>query len=166
MPAIPASIIEPVWHQFAALLPSREVAHYLGCHRVRIPDRIVVDNLVQVLVFGCGSHRIVDATCSATALRRRRDAWISAGVRDTLLALVLGADDCMIGLALEDVSIDCGITKALQRRGNRTQPGRSRHAGVQTVAGRRCERAPARRRRSSGQPPRCSAAGAHAGCAG
>jgi transposase len=95
MPAVPAAIIEPVWQQFVALLPSREVAHPLGCHRVRIPDRIVFDKLVQVLVFGCAYHRITDDTCSATTLRRHRDEWINAGVMDALLALVLGAYDLL-----------------------------------------------------------------------
>jgi transposase len=112
VPAIPSSIIEPVWDQFAVLLPAREVDHPLGCHRPRLPDRLVFDKLVQVLVFGCAYHRIADGTCSATTLRRRRDEWIAAGVMDTLLALVLGAYDRMIGLALADLSIDCCITKA------------------------------------------------------
>jgi len=52
VPALQACVIEPVWDQFAALLPEREVAHPLGCHRPRIPDRMVFDKLVQVLVFG------------------------------------------------------------------------------------------------------------------
>jgi hypothetical protein len=29
-----------------------------------IPDRIVFDKLVQVLVFGCGYQRVADHTCS------------------------------------------------------------------------------------------------------
>ncbi len=53
MPAVPSSIIEPIWDQLAALLPAREAPHPLGCHRWRIPDRLVFDKLVQVLVFGC-----------------------------------------------------------------------------------------------------------------
>ena len=40
MPALPPYIIEPVWGQFSALLPEREVDHPLGCHRPRIPDRV------------------------------------------------------------------------------------------------------------------------------
>ena len=59
--------------QFTALLPTRHVHHPLGCHRPRIPDRLVFDKLIQVLVFGCGSRHIGDAACSATTLRRRRD---------------------------------------------------------------------------------------------
>jgi transposase len=52
MPAIPPYIIEPIWEQLRALLPEREVDHPLGCHRARIPDRVVFEKLVQVLVFG------------------------------------------------------------------------------------------------------------------
>jgi transposase len=51
---LPSSVLEPLWVQIAALLPPREVHHPLGCHRPRIPDRIVFDKLIQVLVFGCG----------------------------------------------------------------------------------------------------------------
>lgn len=111
MPALSSSTIEPVWNQFCALLPSRIVAHPLGCHRRRVPDRIVFDKLVEVLVFGGASWRIADATCSATTLRRRRDEWIAAGVMDDLHGLVLDADDRMIGLELDDIAVDGGITK-------------------------------------------------------
>lgn len=112
MPAVSSSVIEPIWVQFSALLPVREVTHPLGCHRRRIPDRVVFDKLVQVLVFGCAYARIADATCSATTLRRRRDEWIAAGVMETLHTLALAAYDRMIGLALEDVAVDCCLTKA------------------------------------------------------
>jgi hypothetical protein len=44
MPAIPASILEPLWDQFAALLPTRHPSHPLGCHRPRIPDRVIFDS--------------------------------------------------------------------------------------------------------------------------
>jgi transposase len=77
VPALPSSILEPLWAQFHALLPVRQVHHPLGCHRPRIPDRIVFDKLIQILVFGCGYRRIADAACSATTLRRRRDEWIT-----------------------------------------------------------------------------------------
>ena len=112
MPAIPSSIIEPIWDQFSALLPPHPVAHPLGCHRPRIPDRLVFDKLDQVLVFGCAYERIADATCSATTLRRRRDAWIDAGVMATLHDIVLAAYDRMIGLELADLAVDGCITKA------------------------------------------------------
>src|SRR6266536_745788 len=112
MPALPSSILEPLWVQVAALLPPRQDTHPLGCHRPRIPDRIIFDKLVQLLVFGCGYRRIADHTCSATTLRRRRDEWISAGVADQLHRLALAAYDRMHGLELEHLAVDGCITKA------------------------------------------------------
>ncbi len=51
MPALPPYIIEPIFEQFCALLPEHETDHPLGCHRRRIPDRVVFEKLVQILVF-------------------------------------------------------------------------------------------------------------------
>ena len=112
MPAIPSCIIDPIWDQFSELLPEKKVEHPLGCHNPRIPDRVVFDKLVQVLVFGCAYERIADESCSATTLRRRRDEWIASGVMGRLQQIVLDAYDWMIGLDLSDVAVDCCITKA------------------------------------------------------
>jgi transposase len=111
VPALPPYIIEPIWQQFCALLPERETKHPLGCHRARIPDRVVFEKLVQVLVFGCAYRRIADEGCSATTLRERRDEWIEAGVIDALRTIVLEAYDRYIGLELSEVAVDCCITK-------------------------------------------------------
>ena len=97
MPALPSSILEPLWVQVSALLPTRPDTHPLGCHRPRIADRVVFDQLIQVLVFGCGYRRIADHTCSATTLRRRRGEWITAGVADQLRLVVLAAYDQLFG---------------------------------------------------------------------
>ena len=107
-------IVHPgtLWVQVAALLPARHDSHPLGCHRPRIPDRLVFDKLIQVLVFGCGYRRIADHTCSATTLRRRRDEWINAGVAERLRLAVLAAYDRMHGLQLEHLAVDGCITKA------------------------------------------------------
>lgn len=112
MPALPTYLIDPIWEQFSELLPSREVDHPLGCHRTRVPDRVVFEKLLQVLVFGCAYWRIADELCSATTLRRRRDEWIDSGVMDALRKLVLKAYDRLIGLELDDVTVDSCITKA------------------------------------------------------
>ena len=112
MPAIPPYIIEPIWQQLSALLPRTQTDHPLGCHRSRIPDRVVFEKLVQVLVFGCAYERIADESCSATTLRRRRDEWIEAGSMETLEELTLESYDRIIGLELFEVAIDCCITKA------------------------------------------------------
>ena len=112
MPALEPYLIEPIFEQFSALLPEREIDHPLGCHRARIPDRVVFEKLVQVLVFGCAYHRIADESCSASTLRQRRDEWIEIGVMEALREAVLGAYDRMIGLELSDVAVDGCITKA------------------------------------------------------
>jgi len=112
MPALPPYLIEPIWQQFSALLPEREVNHPLGCHRPRIPNRVVFEKLVEVLVFGCAYHRIADELCSATTLRDRRNEWIELGAMDSLREIVLEAYDRYIGLELSDVAVDGCITKA------------------------------------------------------
>ena len=112
MPALPSSVLEPLWVQIAALLPTRPDTHPLGCHRSRIADRVVFDKLIQVLVFGCGYRRIADTTCSATTLRRRRDEWIRAGVAEQLRLAVLAAYDRLFGLELGHLAVDGCITKA------------------------------------------------------
>jgi len=112
VPALPSSILEPLWVQIAALLPDRQVHHPLGCHRPRIPDRLVFDKLIQILVFGCGYRRIADHSCSATTLRRRRDEWISAGVAEQLRLAVLAAYDQLFGLRLDHLAVDSCTTKA------------------------------------------------------
>jgi hypothetical protein len=70
MPALPPYIIEPIWEQFRALLPERDVDHPLGSHHPRICDRVIFEKLVQILMFGCAYWRIADESCSATTVRR------------------------------------------------------------------------------------------------
>jgi transposase len=112
VPALPPYIIEPIWQQFTALLPEHHTDHPLGCHRSRIPEKIVFEKLVQVLVFGCAYERIADESCSATTLRRRRDEWIEAGSMEVLEEMALESYDRIIGLELSEVVVDGCITKA------------------------------------------------------
>jgi transposase len=112
VPALPSFISEPLWDQFAALIPTRVVTHPLGCHRPRIADRVVFDKLIQVLVLGAAYERIADATCSATTIRARRDEWISAGLFERLEQICLEAYDQIVGLDLGDVTVDGCIVKA------------------------------------------------------
>ncbi len=112
MPALPTYLIEPIWEQFVDLLPTRKTHHPLGCHRTRIPDRVIFEKLAQVLVFGCAYRRIADDSCSASTLRRRRDEWIDSGAMETLRRLALEAYDRIVGLESSDVAVDGCITKA------------------------------------------------------
>ena len=59
MPLLPASLIEPLWVEFAALIGSEDrptIApdHPWGCHRWRISDRVVFDHVLATLVHGSG----------------------------------------------------------------------------------------------------------------
>lgn len=115
MPAVPSWLSDPLWDQFAALLPARpatDPSHPLGCHRRRVADRIVFDKLLQVLRFGCSYEAIADSTCSATTIRNRRDEWMNLGVFAQLKAIALDAYDRFVGLLLDDLAIDGCITKA------------------------------------------------------
>ncbi|QGU06022.1 Transposase DDE domain protein [Corynebacterium occultum] len=112
MPALPSFIMNPLFDQFAALIPTREISHPWGCHRPRIADRIVFDKLIQVLVLGASYAKIADSPCSATTLRTRRDEWIAAGIFTQLEQLCLEFYDRIVGLDLENVSVDGCIVKA------------------------------------------------------
>lgn len=112
MPAVPSSIIEPIWIQFQALIPPVQDEHPLGCHRRRVPDRIVFDKLIQVLVLGAAYEKIADTTCSATTIRRRRDEWIAAGIFTGLEQISLESYDRYCGLELEDLAVDGCLVKA------------------------------------------------------
>ena len=112
MPAIPSSIIDPLWRQFSGLIPPVIDTHPLRCHRPRISDRIIFDKLLQVLVLGAAYTKISDSTCSATTLRTRRDEWITAGIFEKLEHLCLESHDRTIGLDLENLSVDGCIVKA------------------------------------------------------
>jgi transposase len=115
VPAIPSWLLEPLWDQFAALLPDRPVydpSHPLGCHRKRIGDRIIFEKLIQVLRFGCSYASIADCTCGATTIRERRNEWIKAGVFAGLKTIARESYDRMVGLVLEDLAVDGCITKA------------------------------------------------------
>jgi hypothetical protein len=115
VPALPSSLIEPLWVEFAALLPDRApfaASHPLGCHRRRVPDRVVFEHVLAALVHGSGYERIASAACSDRTIRRRLKEWASRGLATELHARCLAAFDKMIGLRLRDISADGAITKA------------------------------------------------------
>jgi hypothetical protein len=113
---MPSCLLEPIWGEFAALLggerPEFDPAHPLGCHRRRIPDRVVFEHVVAALVHGSGYERIASAGCSDRTIRRRLKTWAALGIGEQVHALALRAYDQMIGLELGDVAVDGCITKA------------------------------------------------------
>jgi hypothetical protein len=96
--------------------PSRYVnssAHFAGTDGVApqgkastpIDDRVLFDQLVQVLVFGCVYEPIPSRRCR----RRRRDEWIDLGVMAAMEQLVLHVHHRLIGLELGDMESTCGF---------------------------------------------------------
>ena len=102
MPALPPYIIEPIWQQFCALLPEREMTHPLSCHRPHVPDRIILEKLIQILVFGCAYRSIADSSCSATTLRERRSCGRVMQQGRVGNASLLSTLPCCIGLVRAD----------------------------------------------------------------
>lgn len=114
VPVVPVSVMEPIWDQFAVLLPARpevDPAHPFRCHRRRVPERVVFDHVVAALGHGSGYERIASPGCSDRTIRRRMHEW-AAALTQALHGLVLGQYDRMIGLELEDLAVDGCITKA------------------------------------------------------
>jgi transposase len=115
VPAVPSCLLEPIWNQFSVLLPQQPIFHPdhpLGCHRRRIPDRVVFDHIVAALVHGSGYERLTSPGCSDRTIRRRLKQWAAAGLAEQLHALTLQAYDQIIGLHLADMPTDGCITKA------------------------------------------------------
>ncbi len=117
MPLLPASLIEPLWVEFATLIgaaehPEFDPAHPLGCHRRRIPDRVVFDCVIAALVHVSGYERVAVPGCSDRTIRRRLQDWADRGVTKDLLRTALAGHDRMLRLDLEDLSVDGSITKS------------------------------------------------------
>lgn len=117
MPLLPASLIEPLWVEFAALIGASErpefvASHPWGCHRRRVADRVVFEHVLAALVHGSGYERIASPGCSDRTIRRRLVDWADAGLGEAVLRTTLEGYDRMIGLNLEDLSVDGSITKS------------------------------------------------------
>jgi len=103
--------------EFAALIgvadrPEDDPAHPLGCHRHRVDDRVVFDCVIAALVHGSGYERVAVPGCSDRTIRRRLEDWAERGVTKELLRTALAGYDRMLGLDLQDLSVDGSITKS------------------------------------------------------
>ena len=116
MPLLPASLTESRWVEFAALIESDRPefcpTHPWGCHRRRVPDRVVFDHVIAALMHGSGDERIASPAARTATIGRRLDDWAAAGVGEQALRTALAGDDPMIGLDLDELSVDGSITKA------------------------------------------------------
>jgi hypothetical protein len=120
VPVVPSCLLEPAWVEFRALLdehrggepPEFTPGHPWGCHRRRIPDRVVFEHVIGALVHGSGYERIATPGCSDRTIRRRLKQWAAWGLASKLHAAALRAYDQVIGLELGDVAVDGCLTKA------------------------------------------------------
>jgi transposase len=114
MLALEPTVVDAIWHSFAAYLPKRgETTHPLGCHRPRISDRDCFEAILFRLVTGCSwdvAGRLGKG--GETTLRRRRDEWVAAGAFQHLVEEAIRAFDKVIGLDLSEVSVDGSLHKA------------------------------------------------------
>jgi len=120
VPVVPSCLLEPAWVEFRALLNERRggeppefaAGHPWGCHRRRIPDRVVFEHVINALVHGSGYERIATPGCPDRTIRRRLAQWAAWALADQLHAAALRAYDQVIGLELADLAVDGCLTKA------------------------------------------------------
>ena len=115
MRALEPEVFDAVWAAVEPLLPEMVDEHPLGCHRRRVPDRTCFLGILIRLVTGCAwvdVERLLNGAVSDTTLRGRRDAWLAAGVFDTLASEALAAYDRVIGLDFSECSVDGSQHKA------------------------------------------------------
>jgi transposase len=116
MRALDPEVVDAVWAAVEALLPAAPVdEHPLGCHRLRIPDRVCFEGILIRLVTGCAwvdVERLMGSQVSDTTLRDRRDEWIEAGVFDRLADEAVDGYDRVVGLDLSECAVDGSQHKA------------------------------------------------------
>src|SRR5215203_1236395 len=115
MRALEREVVDAVWAAIEPLLPPPDRSHPLGCHRPRVPDRLCLWGILIRLVTGSSwvdVEAILEHQVSDTTLRARRDEWIAAGVFDAVKDEAVSAFDRIIGLDLDNVSVDGSLHKA------------------------------------------------------
>src|SRR5665811_1692811 len=115
MRALEPEVVDTVWAAIEPLIPAVSEHHPLGCHRLRISDRLCFWGILVRLVTGCSwvtVEAILEHRVSDTTLRSRRDEWTDAGVFDAVRDEAMAAYDRIIGLDLSEVAVDGSIHKA------------------------------------------------------
>lgn len=89
MPALPPYLIEPIWELFVSPATPKRGQPPSGLPPPSIPDRVLFEKLLQVLLFGCAYRRIAEESSSPTTLLPRGEEWIEAGVMEALREIAL-----------------------------------------------------------------------------
>jgi transposase len=113
MLALDPRVFDPFWETARGLLPPVVDNHPLGCHRPRIDPRKCFFGIVARLVTGASWETVGHLVgVSESTLLRRRNEWQRAGVFTWLAELALSGYDTLIGLRLDEISIDGSVHKA------------------------------------------------------
>jgi hypothetical protein len=126
---VPSCILQPLWNQLQALVPARSVRHPLGCHRPRVPDRVIFDKLIQVLVLSAATAASPTPParrprCAAAATSGSPWAWPSSSPAHPVLICAHSAVRCEDDLqaVLADVRLDVAGRGAVALRHGRARP--------------------------------------------
>ena len=114
MRALEREVVDAVYAAIEPLLPEPPV-HPLGCHRPRVPDRLVFWGILIRLTTGASwvdieailEHRVSDTRCEPVAM-----SGSLRGCFHQLRAEALAAFDRIIGLDLSEVAVDGSLHKA------------------------------------------------------
>ena len=114
MLAMEPRVVDALWAAVEPRIPKREEpVHPLGCHRRRIPDRVVFEAILFRLVTGCSwdvAGRL--GRGSETTLRTRYNEWNAHGVFGRVVQEAIEGYDRIVGVDLGDASVDASLHKA------------------------------------------------------
>lgn len=116
MHALEPRVHDPIFELVEYLIPPPP-EHPLGCHRPRVPNRVIFRGLLLRLVTGESWDTIefmMDGAVSDTTLRARRDEWEQSGLFQKLLVHTVAAYHRVIGIDLTNLFIDGCNNRALQ----------------------------------------------------
>ncbi len=136
-------ISDALWELIEPLVPVRvKPVHPLGCHRLRIPDRQVLNGIFFVLRTSC-QWKALDATgiCKGSTAHSRFQEWQSDGFFVRLWEAALCDYDELKGLDWSWLALDGAMNKApLGGKKNRAKPHRPRQRRRQKKSADRCGR--------------------------
>jgi len=108
MYALDPAVHGPIFETIKQLLPPPPT-HPLGCHRRRIADKVCFAGILHRLVTGASwetTEFALGYQVSDTTLRARHNEWVNAGIFEQLAAQAITGYHRLIGLDLNNVSID------------------------------------------------------------
>lgn len=121
MHALDPRVHDPIFQLIEHLVPAPPT-HPLGCHRPRVPNRVIFRGLLLRLITGASWDTIefmLDGAVSDTTLRARRDEWEQSGLFQKLLVHTLASYHRVIGIDLTNMFID-GCNNSARQGGNGT----------------------------------------------